>query len=212
MRHNRSNVFALATAAVLAAQGCGDQRVPTDVADRAALSARVTSPQEASRHLVVFTAERVPADFRDRVSRVGGSVEATLDGIGVVTVTGLTTAAAGELAAGADVQAVEPDQVMTLEAGGVEVDAVATELTGSEMLAPADATASPTAAQFYPRQWNMRAVFADQAWAAGHLGSRDVVVAILDTGIDYALPDFAGLVDVGRSKSFSPEEDPVVAE
>src|SRR5438876_471243 len=71
---------------------------------------------------------------------------------------------------------------------------------------------APTAPQCCPRQWNMRAVFADQAWAAGLLGSRDVKVAILDSGIDYTLPDFAGLVDLGRSKSLAPEEDPVVAE
>jgi subtilisin family serine protease len=52
----------------------------------------------------------------------------------------------------------------------------------------------------------MRAVFAPEAWAAGHLGSREVVVAILDTGIDYLHPDLTGLVDLERSKSFVPED------
>ena len=49
-------------------------------------------------------------------------------------------------------------------------------------------------------------MFAPEAWAAGHLGSRDVVVAILDTGIDYTNPDLAGLVDLDRSISFVPED------
>lgn len=57
---------------------------------------------------------------------------------------------------------------------------------------------------YYGRQWNMRAVLADKAWEAGHFGSRDVVVAILDTGIDYLHPDLEGLVDLERSKSFVP--------
>jgi subtilisin family serine protease len=56
----------------------------------------------------------------------------------------------------------------------------------------------------------MRAVFADQAWAAGYTGSNDVVVAILDTGIDYQHPELAGLVDLSRSKSFVPDEDLLV--
>ncbi len=55
-------------------------------------------------------------------------------------------------------------------------------------------------------------MYADQVWAAGYLGSRDVLVAMLDTGIDYLHPDLVGLVDLQRSKSFAPEEDPVVAE
>src|SRR5207302_31824 len=76
----------------------------------------------------------------------------------------------------------------------------------NDIVAPADATASPTAAQFYPRQWNLRAVFAPEAWAAGFLGSHDVVVAILDTGIDYSNPDLVGLVDLDRSISFVPED------
>ena len=119
--------------------------------------------------------------------------------IGVAAVTGLSQAAADKLAATADVQSVQPDRVVTLKPDGIDDGGASMELTPSETLAAADATASPTAAQFYARQWNMRAVFADQAWAAGHRGSRDVVVALLDSGLDYTLPDFAGLVDVGRS-------------
>ncbi|HMU61043.1 MAG TPA: S8 family serine peptidase, partial [Gemmatimonadales bacterium] len=51
----------------------------------------------------------------------------------------------------------------------------------------------------YPRQWNMRAVGADLAWAAGALGSPNVSVFILDSGIDYLYPDLNGLVDPSRS-------------
>lgn len=163
--------------------------------------------RRGGRYIVLFAAEGVPADFAERVSKRGGSVEASLDKIGVAVVTGLTDAAAAELAAEADIRNVEPDVVMTLEAAEASAD----EATNA-VLAPADATASPTSAQFYPRQWNMRAVFAPEAWAAGHLGSRDVVVAILDSGIDYLHPDLEGLVDLSRSTSFVPEDDPVIAE
>ena len=202
MNRNVSHAGALAATVGLMLAGCRDQGTPTAPA-APALVASATAADPAARHLVLFTAERVPADWGERVSRLGGSVEASLDGIGVAAVTGLSAAAAVELAGSADVRAVEPDPV-TRDDGEAANDPA--EQAASDPLAPADATASPTSAQFYARQWNMRAVFADRAWAAGILGSRNVKVAILDSGIDYLHPDLVGLVDLEHSTSFVPED------
>ena len=199
-----SNVVALAALA-LAPQACTDRPTPTDASGRRNPSANVATAEPADRYVVVFTAERVPTDFPDRVVRLGGTIEAALDSIGIAAVTGLSEAGVSELAAGADVRAVEPDPLTSPRDDGESTDGPANE-AGGEALAPADATASPTSAQFYARQWNMRAVFAPEAWAAGYLGSRDVKVAILDTGIDYLHPDLVGLVDLAHSKSFVPED------
>jgi subtilisin family serine protease len=160
------------------------------------------SVHDVGRYLVVFAVERVPADFGERVASLSGAVEASLDSIGVASVTGLTESGAAELAAASGVMHVEPDIVIAAATD----EGIDTDLSVTETLATADATASPTSAQFYARQWNMRAVFAPEAWAAGQLGSREVVVAILDTGIDYLHPDLVGLVDLARSTSFVPED------
>jgi subtilisin family serine protease len=191
--------------AVLALVGCQDRPMQTEASVGEFLQGNVTAGDGQGRHVVVFAAERVPGDFAARVAGLGGAVESALDSIGVAVVTGLTEAAAHELAAAADVRAVEPDPI-TAAPAAVFDDDIADQ--PGENVAAADATSSPTAAQFYPRQWNLRAVFAPEAWAAGHLGSRDVVVAILDTGIDYLHPDFVGLVDLDRSASFVPEAVP----
>src|SRR5438034_874873 len=203
---NRHAAQLIALGAALGLQACYDQPVPTEARARGKLAASVTPADAAGRHLVVFTAERVPADFGERVAQLGGSVETSLDNIGVATVTGLSEGAAAELAAAADVRAVEPDAATAPPNEDVGADGATNDEAVSELLATTDATASPTAAQFYARQWNLRAVFAPEAWAAGFLGSRDVVVAILDTGIDYTNPDLAGLVDLDRSISFVPED------
>src|SRR5690348_7587319 len=93
-----SNVWGLAAVLGLALPGCRDPATPTAPATRR-LTAGVTPVDPAGHHLVVFTAERVPADFGARVSNVGGAIEAALDGIGVAAVTGLSETAAAELAA-----------------------------------------------------------------------------------------------------------------
>ena len=61
---------------------------------------------------------------------------------------------------------------------------------------------SPADAAEYGRQWNLRAIHAEAAWAAGKLGSPGVAVAVLDTGIDTQHPDLLGRVDLERSTSF----------
>ena len=62
------------------------------------------------------------------------------------------------------------------------------------------------------RQWHLSAIGAEAAWNAGRHGSRDVTVAVLDTGIDYTHRDLEGLVDLERSRSFVPSDDQIVRE
>src|SRR6266480_3504230 len=193
----------------LALQACTDRPTPTDASGRRNPSASVVTAEQSRRYVVVFTAERVPAAFADRIAQLGGTIEAALDSIGIATATGLSETAATQLRAAPDIRAVEPDPMTSPRDDGEATDGLADEApseAASEAAVPADATASPTAAQFYARQWNLRAVFAPEAWAAGYLGSRDVKVAILDTGIDYLHPDLVGLVDLAHSKSFVPED------
>src|SRR5438093_8077719 len=123
---NRHAAQLIALGAALGLQACYDQPVPTEARARGKLAASVTPADPAGRHLVVFAAERVPADFGERAARLGGAVETALDNIGVAAVTGLSDGGAAELAAGADVRAVEPD-LATLRNEDVEADGAAAD-------------------------------------------------------------------------------------
>lgn len=188
--------------------GCGDRPMPTQPAAPKASFSASDSPSGSDRHIVLFAAERVPTDFQERVERLGGTLERSLDSIGVGFVHGLSEGAAAQLATDSDVRAVEPDVAFQIAAGEEALDGESADIP--DVKTAAEATASPKAASLYPRQWNMRAIGADTAWDAGYVGSRDVVVVILDTGIDYLHPDLQGLVDLSRSKSFVPDEDTLV--
>jgi subtilisin family serine protease len=202
-----SSRFLPLLATLLALPGCSDRSMPAEPDHGQPLTASVTPAEHRGRHIVVFTAERIPADFAERVEQLGGTVSQSLDSIGVGVVHGLSESAVATLAADADVRAVEPDIAFQL-AGEDALDAESVD--SPPLTALVDATASPTAASLYPRQWNMRAIGADKAWDGGLFGSPDVVVVILDTGIDYLHPELQGLVDPSRSRSFVPDEDSVV--
>jgi len=204
MPRNQCKLFCIAFL-VLAFQSCVPYLSSTGRTDADPAGGQVT---QSGRYIVLFSSEVVPSDFTDRVARLGGTVENSLVEIGVAVVTGLSEEAAVALGGSPGVQSVEQDPI----AHNKEEDHEIT--TGSAKSVETDEPASidlvsgqPWQAPFYNRQWNMKAVHAEEAWKAGHLGSRDVVVAILDTGIDYLHPDLFGLVDLKRSKSFVPEED-----
>jgi lantibiotic leader peptide-processing serine protease len=144
---------------------------------------------------MVLTSNAAGKDFAARVAAVGGKVDSYHQGAGFAVVSGLDDAGAARLATSGVVD-VQPDVTVALETPTVSADAV--DVSNDVAQSQTD----PTTATRYAFQWNMRLIHAQDAWAAGKLGSSSVSVAILDTGIDYDARDLNGLVDVGRSTSF----------
>jgi lantibiotic leader peptide-processing serine protease len=167
--------------------------------------ARALAAAPPARHLVLMRAEGLAPDFAARVRSLGGAVEFAHAGAGYAVVAGLTVEGVAALRRSPDVQEVEPDETLAADvAGPAGADVAQTSV------AAGGSVADPTLASQYHRQWNMHAIRADRAWAAGRLGSPTVRVAILDSGIDYLHPELAGLVDLARSASFVPYEDALV--
>lgn len=159
--------------------------------------------ETGDQFVVVYNAQRLPNNHASVLAAHGASIEATYPDLGMAVVSGLTRATAASLSARSEVWFAAPDIMIPLE---LPMEMV---VEGEAAVGVASPDA-PGTAFFYPRQWNMRAIGADVAWAAGHLGSPDVTVAILDTGIGYTHPDVAGLVDLSRSASFVPSDDALV--
>jgi lantibiotic leader peptide-processing serine protease len=153
-----------------------------------------------SRYLVDFNGQ-TPKGFAQTVEQLGGTVVMThASGVGIVS--GLTAEAAASLGATQGIGAVIEDVEVQVAPYAVAQDAAALDV--SEVIA--ESQANPATALRYSFQWNLRAIGANLAWAAGKRGDPSVTVAILDTGLDYGNRDLAGLVDLARSISFVPAD------
>jgi subtilisin family serine protease len=185
-----TSIVALSTAILLAACSADNVVAPRKTVTNPALA--IEASQASPRYIVVGS---LSSGFADRVTALGGTVKTQSAAAGFAVVSGLSPDAANALAASG--VTLQPDILVSLEKTVKPIIEAsdATEVTTNSAGNPA------TAARFN-RQWNMRLINAPAAWAAGKLGSSNVTVAILDTGIDYDLPDLAGLVDLSRSHSF----------
>jgi subtilisin family serine protease len=155
----------------------------------------------ADAHIFRFSGN-VPASFDASARAAGGTVTSKHTEAGIAVVRGLSDAKADSLAATTGAADAVADVGVTLRLGTlgdqVEDDSV-------------DDVASPADAPMYPYQWHLRAIGADRAWNAGRLGSAQVTVAVIDTGVSYEHADLVGRVDLARSVSFVPSDDADVA-
>ena len=207
MKPNRTRC-ALLAAGFVALAGCA-----RDVTAPAATPRTPSHSAEAvvdGQYLVLFKGNGIPADFQAQAEAAGGTVTFTHAETGFAIVGGLDAAGAAGIGALSSVAQVEADAAFSIDAPRVEADAAfpidapqaAVEAEAGEVAGgTVQSVANPTTALLYSWQWNMRLINANVAWAAGKLGSPDVTVAILDSGLDYNTPDLNGLVDLSRSTS-----------
>ena len=194
---------ALSLAALaFAVAACGDDMVQPTV-DRSPKPAAALQADAASRFVVEFNGP-VRKDFADRVAALGGTVTYVANGAGFAGVSGLSAAAAAALQRQSGIGAVYDDPA-------VQLNDVTTYGAAEAADVSAMSIANPAAAFRFSFQWNMRAIAANTAWAAGNLGSANVTAAIIDSGIDYDSFDMNGMVDLSRSTSFVASDNAFVA-
>lgn len=191
------NRFRSVTLGVVFLTACAEQQIPVEPGALSRFGGMRFNSQAAGSdsYLVEFKGNKVPDNFEATVAALGGEVIFTHAGAGIGAVSGISEIGAAALATNSEIAGVVDDYYTVLDEP--------TDLTLESVAVDAPASpANPAAAFFFPRQWNMRAISANTAWAAGHLGKNTTRVGILDTGIDYTHADLTGLVDLADSRSF----------
>ena len=175
----------------------------------AATAAPAPSTATPTRYVVLGADGASPAATAAAVTAAGGRVVGSNAAIGVVTAESASPGFAAAVRSRPGIAGATPERsVGRIPAvRPVDVDPVNAEVLATER-ARAKAGRAPAARRavapepLLPLQWGMRMVKADQAWATS-TGKRNVLVGILDSGIDASNPDLAPNVDLARSRNFA---------
>ena len=181
---------------IAAVAACSDNpSLPTSAAGPR-LSVSAGGP---SSYVIDFVNESVPATLAADIRAAGGTLTASLDGIGVAVASSADPSFPARAAKIAGVRGVDPDLVMQW----VDPDMVTADITVDDVAAVEQAHVVGGHETFRLVQWAPDAIEAPAAWTAGARG-RGARVAILDGGIHSAHIDIAPNLDVARSASFVP--------
>ena len=196
--------FLLCCLGALAVAACSPDR--PEVTAPPSFAKAASGGESASGQYILRAGSGFNGDLAATVAALGGTLDRVHGDAGIAVASGLSADAASKLVGTNGISEVQPDIELSLTdpAVTVEADVSAADQTISSV-------ANPAAAIRYSWQWNMRAIKANVAWAAGKLGNSGVTVAILDTGIDYDNPDLNGLVDLSRSHSFVASDNAIAA-
>ncbi|GHD84600.1 S8 family peptidase [Streptomyces naganishii] len=137
------------------------------------------------------------ASVQRAITAAGGSIVATYDQIGVIVVHSADPGFAGRMRAVPGVQSAGATRTAPLSASGTTDEGAVQYLSKAEAARAAkaaDGGAEPLEAD----QWDLRAIGADRA-ARVNPGSRNVTVAVIDTGVDDTHPDIAPNFSPGQS-------------
>jgi len=152
------------------------------------------------RHVIVMKdGATTMASLVAQVQALGGRIVRSQPDIDVVTVSGLTDAAAAVIANRGDVDGLQQDSAIAMIPPREQI-----------MGQPIQAESDQSGAFFFPAfQWNMRQIKADQAWLVTNQG-KGALVCVLDTGVDPNHIDLAGKIDLGISTSFVAAEPDII--
>ncbi|MCH7717674.1 MAG: S8 family serine peptidase [Gemmatimonadetes bacterium] len=207
--HTVRAVLAVACAAVLAGACARDE--PLGLEDTLVPSFSQSGNWEFNDFHIVSTGGSISRELAERIEALGGAVERSHPEIGVVITSGLSDDAAADLQGFGGVTAVVRDITVQGVPPLEELEWSTQQLPGkpgkprrSRKKDAQTAGHDPTTAFFFPSQWDMQIIDADDAWNKGFRGSSSVRVAILDTGLDPFHIDMAGNIDMAASVAFVP--------
>lgn len=168
-------------------------------------NANAVLSEKVEHTYMITTSSSKVSKLKDLIADAGGKIEFSHnDGVVIFSGADDNMIASIQKKGGGMILSLEKDRLSVLENTQVEnasALSMSSVMNAGGLKKSVTNLANPSGALFYPLQWNMLPIEAKSVWDAGLLGSEDITVAVLDSGIDYLHQDLAGKVDLSRSTS-----------
>ncbi len=198
MRKSSLGALAILPAALLAISCSNDAVAPASAPTERSASQGVAT----NSYVIDLAGSTASSTLASDVAAAGGSLTQSLDGAGLAIAQSDDPGFAARAAKISGVRGVVQDRMVQWIAPNERVAELSDSATET-IDAGAFAGATGSAETFRKIQWNVDAVSAPGAWAAGQQGA-GARVAVIDGGIHSAHIDIAPNFDVARSRSFVP--------
>jgi lantibiotic leader peptide-processing serine protease len=204
----RPGVATLVTTALFAVACTSDRPSPSAPAMANANTAMATSlaAVNADRHIIQLKPGASVDAMAARVISLGGRVERTHAGMGLVLTHGLSVSAASMVRASSDVLRITSDRTVQWIPTLAKHPLAANQARVATSRLP---HVDQSGAEFFTFQWNLPVILANNAWLATREGA-NTMVCDLDTGVDPTHIDLAGKINLAVSTSFVATEPDIL--
>lgn len=204
----RSGVATIAATALFAVACTSDHPSPSapaimDATPRIATSLAAIN---ADRHVIQVRPGGSVDAIAARVASMGGRVERLHAGMGLVITHGLSAASAASLRSSSDVLHITSDRTVQWIPSLAKQHLVASRSMAARSRVP---HVDQSGAEFFPFQWNLNVIHANNAWLVTREG-RNTMVCDLDTGVDPTHIDLTGKINLAVSTSFVATEPDIL--
>jgi len=178
----------------------------------AAVPASAGSDGKVREYVVLYDEGASAANARDAISDLGGTVVDEISAIGLAKVRTDNPNFVADVAGESLLSGAARNRIVGYAEPGLreKVDDVEALIAAKGVAQAADVVASPDAEPLADLQWDMEMIHATDGGSYGvETGNPDVLVGVIDTGIDASHPDIAPNFDAELSRNFT-VDDPLI--
>lgn len=163
----------------------------------AGINGQSAKAEETSTYYLLAYKGSIPSDFETKVKLAGGKVERVIEEIGIVEASSSSSAFLENVKKVTDIQSADKEYTVYLEEDPNPAD-------GQPITSIPQPDWDDPDQNYHEYQWDVKRITNDFKSFNINKGSKETVVGIIDTGLDFNHPDLKNNADLAGSKTFVP--------